>query len=335
MTTASPLVRMVDIWRGPFAESHHNGVALVCNARGEIIDGWGDTSTTILPRSSVKMIQALPLVTSGAADAAGLSESQLAFSCASHNGDPIHVAKARDWLETLGLGDDDLICGHQKPMGSKSRHAMIAAHEEPCRVHNNCSGKHCGFLTLTGHLKAGANYVDPDHPVQKAVLEAYETVTGETSPGFGIDGCSAPNYATSLNGLARAMGFFAGAQEGGDSLSNAAFRLAKAMRTHPELVAGNGRACTELMRAAGGKATIKTGAEGVFVAILPEAGLGIALKIHDGATRAAECAIAALLVKYGALDPADPAVIPFLNPPIHNFAGIETGEIKTANGFPT
>lgn len=334
VTKQPEMTPMVEIWRGQICESWHSGMAVVCNTKGEVIDGWGDLSHTILPRSSVKMIQALPLITSGAANAARLTQSQLAFACASHDGDPIHAQKARNWLDALGLTDDDLVCGAHVPTGKASRRAMQKAEQSPCRVHNNCSGKHCGFLTLNQHIGGDANYADPDHPVQKAALEAFELVTGETSPGFGIDGCSAPNFATSLQGLGRAMGFFAGAQEGGDSVSNAAYQLQTAMRAYPELVAGEERACTQLMRAAKGKVAIKTGAEGLFTAILPELGLGVALKISDGATRASECAIAALLVKLGALDENDPVVKKYLNPPINNFAGLYTGELKPAAGFP-
>ncbi|WP_417253373.1 asparaginase [Celeribacter sp.] len=325
---------MVEVWRGPVLESRHAGIAVICNAEGEVIESWGDPDTVILPRSSVKMIQALPLITSGAADAKGLTEEQIALSCASHQGAPIHTKRVGAWLNDLGLSESDLICGPQTPWDIPTRNAQIKAESGKCRIHNNCSGKHCGFLTLTQHLGAGPDYVDPDHPVQKAALDAFETVTGETSPGFGIDGCSAPNFATTLRGLGRAMGYFAGAREEGDRMERAAFRLAKAMRSYPDLVAGEGRACTELMRAAKGKVTIKTGAEGVFTAILPEQGLGVALKIADGATRASECAIAALLVKLGALDANDPLVKKRLNPDVPNFAGINTGEIKPAAGFP-
>ncbi|WP_417245258.1 asparaginase [Celeribacter sp.] len=325
---------MVEVWRGPVLESRHAGIAVICNAEGEVIESWGDPDTVILPRSSVKMIQALPLITSGAADAKGLTEEQIALSCASHQGAPIHTTRVGSWLNDLGLSENDLICGPQTPWDIPTRNAQIKAESGKCRIHNNCSGKHCGFLTLTQHLGAGPDYVDPDHPVQKAALDAFETVTGETSPGFGIDGCSAPNFATTLRGLGRAMGYFAGAREEGDRMERAAFRLAKAMRSYPDLVAGEGRACTELMRAAKGKVTIKTGAEGVFTAILPEQGLGVALKISDGATRASECAIAALLVKLGALDANDPLVKKRLNPDVPNFAGINTGEIKPAAGFP-
>ena len=197
----------------------------------------------------------------GPADAAGLGTEQLALACASHNGAAIHTDRVKRWLKDLGLGDDDFRCGPQEPADRDAMEAMIRADESPCQVHNNCSGKHAGFLTLSRHLKAGPEYIDPDHPVQKACLDAFEAVTGETSPGYGIDGCSAPNHASTLHGMARAMAHFAAAPDG-----SAERRLHEAMRLHPELVAGEGRACTELMRALDGKVALKTGAEGFFIA---------------------------------------------------------------------
>ena len=192
-------------------------------------------------------------------------------------------------------------------------------------MHNNCSGKHAGFLTLTNHLGAGPEYVDPAHPLQLACLAAFEETTQETSPGFGIDGCSAPNFACTLHGMARAMAHFASAPDG-----SAEVRLHQAMRQHPELVAGEGRACTELMRAMDGKVALKTGAEGFFIAILPERKLGIALKAACGTTRAAECAIAAILVGLGALEADHPATLKRMNAPITNWRGIRTGTLKPA-----
>jgi L-asparaginase II len=325
MTNPAPFA---EIWRGPFLESVHSGHAVICDSTGQIVDAWGNPETVILPRSSSKMIQALPLITSGAADKAGLTTEQLALSCASHQGAAIHTDRVAVWLETLGLSDDDFRCGPQEPNDTPAREALIRAHEKPCQIHNNCSGKHSGFLTLNQHLGGNAEYVDPDHPIQRACLEAFETVTQETSPGFGIDGCSAPNYACTLHGMARAMAHFANAAEG-----SAEARLHQAMRLHPELVAGEGRACTELMRAMEGKVALKTGAEGFFIAILPEQKLGIALKAACGTTRAAECAIAALLVRLGVLDANHPATLKRLNAPIKNWRGIETGVLKPAAGL--
>ena len=164
--------------------------------------------------------------------------------------------------------------------------------------------------------------------------DAFEDVTGEASPGYGIDGCSAPNFATSVHGLARAMARFAAAREDGSARERAMHSLTRAMATYPEMVAGEGRACTELMRAMGGKVAIKTGAEAVFVAIIPELKRGIALKVTDGGTRGSEGAIAALLVKLGVLDPDHPATRKRLNAVQKNWRGIETGEIRAAAGFP-
>ncbi len=320
---------LVEVWRGPILESVHGGHVAVVDDSGQIVAEWGDPGQTILPRSSCKMVQALPLMISGAADAAGLAPQQLALACASHNGAPLHVPHVQSWLSDLSLSEQDLRCGPEPSRDKDLRHAMIRDGETPNQTHNNCSGKHSGFLTLSRHLRAGPEYLALDHPVQRAVLEAFEATTGETSPGHGIDGCSAPNFACSLRGLARAMSKFASA-EGCNTLSDAKLRLRQAMIAHPELVAGEGRACTNLMRACEGRAAIKTGAEGVYVAILPERKLGIAIKIADGATRAAETAITALLAKFGALDAAHPVAQALLKAPVSNRRQIIIGHVVPA-----
>ncbi|MBL3563948.1 asparaginase [Rhodovulum sulfidophilum] len=326
-------VGMVEVLRGGMVESRHRGHAAICDGTG-LVAAWGDPEAVILPRSSCKMVQALPLVESGAADAAGLGSEQLALACASHQGAPLHVAKVAAWLAETGRREADLLCGAQPTRDRDERARMIRDGESACQLHNNCSGKHAGFLTLARHLGAGPDYVDPDHPVQRAVRAAFEEVTGMTSPGFGIDGCSAPNFATTVTGLARAMAVFAAARpDAGDARARAAGRLSEAMRRHPDLVAGESRACTELMRATEGRVAVKTGAEGVFVAFLPERGLGVAVKIEDGATRAAEAAIAGLLVYLGALDPKHPAARKRMVGPIVNWRGIETGAMRLAPDF--
>lgn len=326
-------VPMVELWRGGLLESTHLGHAVICDDTGAIVETWGDPQAVIYPRSSCKMLQALPLMESGAADAAGLTDRQLALSCASHEGAGLHVNAVRGWLDTLGLAEGDLRCGAHEPYDRTERNRLVEGHEGPCQLHNNCSGKHAGFLTYNRHVRGGAEYVELDHPLQKAIKDAFEEVTGETSPGYGIDGCSAPNFATSVHGLARAMARFAAARDTGDARERAMHRLARSMATHPDMVAGEGRACTELMRAMDGKVAIKTGAEAVFVAIIPGLKRGIALKITDGGTRGAEAAIAALLVRLGVLDPDHPATRKRLNAVQKNWRGIETGIIRTAQGF--
>lgn len=325
---------LVEVWRGPFCESVHRGHAVVWDADGGIVASWGNPDAVILPRSSCKMIQALPLIESGAAEAFGLSEAQLALSCASHNGAAIHTDMVRAWLGGLGIDPEEALrCGPQMPGDHDARTALIKTDSSPCQIHNNCSGKHSGFLTLSKHLGAGPDYVDPDHPVQVAVKSAFEEVTGETSPGYGIDGCSAPNFACTVTGLARAMGHFAAATGAGNARDRAMHRLTRAMAAHPVLVAGEGKSCTALMRAMSGRASVKTGAEAVFIAIVPERRMGVALKIEDGATRGSEAVITRILCGLGVLDARHPAALTYTHGPIRNRRDIVTGEYRLSGAL--
>ncbi len=326
-------IPMVELWRGGLLESTHLGHAVLVDDTGQIVQAWGDPERIIFPRSSCKMIQALPLVESGAADAFGLTTAQLALSCASHQGAALHVNAARDWLAGIGLGEPDLRCGSHEPYDNAERDRLICDHEGPCQLHNNCSGKHSGFLTVTKHLKAGPEYVEIDHPLQKAIRAATEEVTGETVAGYGIDGCSAPNFAMSVAGLARAMAEFAKAGAGGSVRERAMQRLRDAMAAHPEYVAGEGRSCTELMRAMGGRVAIKTGAEAVFIAMIPEKKLGLAMKIEDGNSRASEAALVGILTQLGVLDAAHPMAQKRLPAPQTNCRGFTTGELRLSDGF--
>ncbi|MEL7467115.1 MAG: asparaginase [Pseudomonadota bacterium] len=320
---------LAEVHRGPVLECVHRGSVAVCRPDGAVVLSLGDIDTPILPRSSCKMVQALPLVESGAADVHGLSDRHLALACASHKGARVHTDLAATWLESLGLSDAALRCGPQDPDDGDARKQLVRESLVPTQLHNNCSGKHSGMLTLSTHMKGGPEYLETDHPVQQAIRAATAETARQDPVGHAIDGCSAPNHAISLSGLATAMAGFADPAAGfGGVRAQAAARLRDAMMAHPVLVAGEGRACTSLMRAAKGKAAVKTGAEGVFVGILPEAGLGIALKIDDGATRGSNAAIAALLARFGALDPNDPAVLGLADAPVLNRRGIDCGRIR-------
>lgn len=321
---------MAELWRNGILESVHTGHLAIVDRAGQVVASFGDPDAVIFPRSACKMIQALPLIETGAAAAAGLSDRQLALSCASHQGDAIHVNGVRDWLGGLGASQDDLRCGSHLPYGVASRDLLIKTDTSPCPMHNNCSGKHAGFVTTNRHIGGDGEYNDVSHPLQVMIKGAFEEVTDLTSPGYGVDGCSAPNFATTVTGLARAMAGFASA--GGKSGARAAAQVAltNAMMAHPDMVAGEGRACTELMRAMKGRAAIKTGAEAVFTAILPEAGLGVALKVADGATRGSECAIATVLVGLGVLDASDPVAQKYLNSVQRNCNGFDVAAIRPA-----
>ena len=321
---------MAELWRAGRRESIHRGHAVIVDAGGQVIEAWGDPSQLIYPRSSCKMLQGLPLLETGAADALGLGSEELALACASHSGGHIHTNKVSAWLERLGLSEADLRCGAHVPSDKAARKDMRDSGDSPCQIHNNCSGKHAGFLTAATRLGGDADYIDPDHPVQKAALEAFEAMTDETSPGFGIDGCSAPNHVCTLTGLAKAMAKFTVPEALGKARGKAVTQLYQAMATHPDLIAGHGRACTELGHAMKGRGIVKTGAEGVYVAIAKEKKLGIALKIEDGTTRASEAAIAALLVRIGMLERDDPAVQARINAPERNWRKMHVGDLVTA-----
>lgn len=322
---------LAEVLRGDCVESRHRGHAIVCDARGDIVAVWGDPDAPIFPRSSCKMLQALPLLESGAG--AGLSSEQLALACASHSGAGMHVTRVAGWLDALGLAERDLRCGSQVPDDAAERHRLRDTGESPCQLHNNCSGKHAGFLTLNRHLKGGPEYVEIDHPVQVAARGAFEEMCGAPILGWGVDGCSAPAFVTTLRGFGTAMARMADPRGLGPARQDAAQRLVAAMAEHPLLVAGEGRACSELMAAMPGGVAVKTGAEAVFAAILPGRGLGVAVKVEDGSTRGSECAIAALLVRLGALDADHPAALRRLGAPSLSRRGATIGAIRPAEGF--
>lgn len=335
MEGPAPSPVLVEVWRGSVLESVHRGRLAVCTPAGALVAGLGDTASQMLPRSACKMLQALALVESGAADAAGLAEADIALAAASHSGAPLHVGRVTAWLGSLGLGEGDLRCGAQPPWHPDDVAAMACAGAAPDQRHNNCSGKHCGFLTLNARLGGGPDYTAPDHPVQRAVLATLAEMADETPATLAIDGCSAPNPAIGLAAFATALARFAAPAGLGRARGEAARRLYAAIAAHPVLVAGQDRPNSALIAAARGRAILKSGAEGVYAAAIPgrtpAEGLGIAVKIEDGAERAARAAIAAALVALGALDPSDPVVAATTAQPQRNRRGIPTGEVRAAD----
>lgn len=329
---ANPI--LVEITRGDLVESVHRGSIAIANAVGEIVFSLGDIEALTYPRSSLKPIQALPLLESGAADAFGLSDEEIALACASHSGEPMHTTRVQAWLERIGCTPADLACGPHPVRYEPVWEAMVKRGELPTRVHNNCSGKHTGFLTVARHWDiATQGYEHHDHPVQRAVAVALGELSGTASElPWGVDGCAAPNYALPLSAFARALAKFAAPQSLPGQRADAARRIVHAMIAHPELVSGTGRACATFMRSARGRVAVKTGAEGYFAGIVPEAGLGIALKIDDGATRASETAMAAVLDKLGLLG-EDATARALLNAPVTNTRSAVVGARRPAEAL--
>jgi L-asparaginase II len=302
---------LVELTRGGRVESWHRGAVAIADASGRLVWSAGDVDRPVFSRSALKMLQALPLVETGAVDAFNVSPQELALACASHGGEPFHIDTVAAWLERIGCDEADLACGAHAPGNAAAARTLLREGASPCRLHNNCSGKHTGFLTVARHLGVETRgYEQPDHPVQRLALGAIAEMCGLDAAAMpvGIDGCTAPAAATPLSALATAMARIADPSGLPPARAAAALRLYAAVRANPLYVAGTGRACTALIEAAGGKASVKTGAEGGFVAVLGELGLGIALKIDDGAGRASETIIAAILAALGVVDGAEPAI---------------------------
>lgn len=318
---------LVELTRGDLVESVHRGAVAIADSDGKLLFSIGDIETPVYPRSSLKPIQALPLVESGAADAFGLGSEELALACASHSGEPMHTARVAAWLARIGCTADDLACGAHPSRYEPVAEAMIRAGDTPTRIFNNCSGKHSGFLSVARHWDiATKGYEQHDHPVQQAVEKALGELSGMTKLPWGIDGCAAPNFALPIAAFARALAKLADPH---GPRAAAAQRLVRAMIAHPELVGGTGRACTVLMRACGGRAALKAGAEGYYAGLIPQAGLGIALKIDDGAGRAAETVIAAIVDRLGLLGD-DNAARDILVAPLRNTRGTVVGQRRPA-----
>lgn len=291
-----------EVTRGSQVESVHRGSYVVVDADGAIVASAGEVTRPVYERSALKLLQALPLVESGAADAAGFGPRHLALACASNSGEPGHVAVCSEMLARIGCHEDDLECGPQWPADPRVAAEAIAERGGPCRIHNNCCGKHAGFLALARHLGAPtAHYVGPDHPVQREVRAtvAAMTRTALDATCCGVDGCSAPTFAVPLLNFARAYAQIGTGIGLEPARAAAGRRLLDAAMAEHWLVAGTGRCCTHLMGLAPGHLFTKTGAEGCYVAVLPDEGLAIALKCDDGATRAAEALVAALVRRHG------------------------------------
>lgn len=333
---------LVEATRGGIVESFHRGAVAIVDADGAVHTALGDIDRPIFPRSAVKVLQALPLVASGAADALGLTDEELALACASHGGEPQHADAAASMLAKAGLDVGSLECGAHWPYHDGALKALAAQGGQPSALHNNCSGKHAGFVCLGCHLarargmgdSAGflRGYVEPDHPVMQEVGAALQSATGWDlgATARGTDGCSIPTYAIPLRHLARAFARVATGVGLTAGHAQAARRLRQAVARAPHMVAGTGRFDSRVMQRLGERVFCKVGAEGVYCAALPELGLGVALKMDDGNTaRACEVAMAAVLAALLPLSDDDARFIDDLRTvTMRNWNGREIGALQ-------
>src|SRR5262245_33153773 len=328
---------LVEVLRGTLIESRHRGAVAVVDAEGAAVLTLGDVAAPVLPRSAVKPLQALPLIESGAADRYGFGDEELALACASHGGEPAHVAVASRMLARAGLDAAALECGAHWPSHQPSSQALVRAGGTPSALHNNCSGKHASFVCVA--CARGVDhrgYVATGHPVQREVRAAIEMLTGVgvSEDQCGVDGCSIPTWGVPLSALAHAFARFGTGHGLGPERAKAAARLRAACAAQPWFVAGSGRFCSEIMRLFGTRVLAKTGAEGVFCAALPEQGLGIALKCDDGAGRASEVMMATLIARCLPLADRERSELErYLRPVVHKWNGIAVGGLRPADAL--
>jgi len=335
--SANPV--LVQAWRGGVVESAHRGAVAVVDVQGRVHSALGDIDRPVFPRSAVKVLQALPLVASGAADALGLTDEELALACASHAGEPAHARTAAAMLAKAGVDAGALECGTHWPYNEAAARELARRGETPSALHNNCSGKHAGFVCLGCAMNRGggdlraylSGYVRPDHPVMQQVSAALHAATGWdlSRSARGTDGCSIPTHAVPLRHLALAFARVATGQGLPEGFGAAAARLRRAVASAPFMVGGSGRFDTRVMQALGERVFCKVGAEGMHCAALPELGLGIAIKMDDGNTaRACEVAMAATLSRLLQLEGDTAALLDGLaDTTLRNWNGIEVGRL--------
>ncbi|TCD14069.1 asparaginase [Oricola cellulosilytica] len=329
--TANPV--LVESTRGGVVETRHRGAIAVCDADGGVVWSAGKIDDLVFPRSAAKLVQALPLVESGAADRYGLTDRELALACASHSSEEDHVATAKSMLEKAGLSESNLECGTHWPLfNHKHLIDFAGAGKKPNQLHNNCSGKHAGFLCACAHQGIETEgYVGRDHAIQRQVKAALEDLTG-TQIGeaqCGVDGCSIPTYAVPLRSLAHGFAKAATGHGLGKDRAVAARRLMAACMEHPWYVAGTKRFCTEVMEAGEGCIFAKTGADGVYAAAIPEMGLGLAIKCTDGSGPATEIMLASALARlFDEADARYEQLQAMTSRRIRNWNGTEVGEMR-------
>ncbi len=322
----SPLI--VEVHRGTAVESIHLVDLAVIDADGQARLAFGDIDRAVYPRSALKPFQAMQLVNGGAIERFGLDLEHVALACASHAGEEMHVRRVQAWLERLGLDETALACGPHPPGNSSAAIALYASGKRPTKIHNNCSGKHTGLIcACRASGLAIEGYDQLGHPMQHAIArDVRRWFDVDHLPPPGIDGCGLPNWPIPLRNLALGLARFTAAVETNEPTPTT---IADAMTRHPGLVAGTGRLCTTVMQA-NPRVLAKTGAEGVYVAALLDGGLGVALKVRDGAARASRFTLANLLHGLGLFQQAEQqaALASELSPVIKNFAGVSVGHIQ-------
>ena len=321
---------MIEVVRGGIVESRHAVHVAVTDEAGRLIAWVGEVEQETFYRSAAKPFQALPLVEEGVVERFALTSRELALCCASHEGEEAHVSGARSILAKAGLDESALRCGPHLPFSEAATKALLTSGGSAGGIHNNCSGKHAGMLALAVALGWDPEgYHRPDHPVQRRMREEIVRWSGvpDGAVGAAVDGCGVVCFAVPLRAMARSFAGFAASAHRGEAPA----KVVDAMVTHPFMVGGTRRTCTEVMERTGAKAFVKLGAEGVYGGGLPERGLGFAIKVSDGGRRAVEVALIGVLEALGVLGDEDLAALAWWRrTPVKNTLREVVGEIRPA-----
>jgi L-asparaginase II len=321
----------VVVTRGDGVESEHQVHAAVVDARDRVVAGAREVTKRTYWRSCAKPFQVMPLVASGGFDELPWTADELTLACASHGGEPEHVNVAESMLQDIGREEGDLVCGPHDPLSSRGARIVRENGIRLSRLHNNCSGKHAAMLAFA-HTSGWEmdGYERPEHPVQQAASATVATWTGvpQSKLSIAVDGCGVVVYGLPLDAMARAYARFAAAYRRGDEVPR---RVIDAIRSRPHLFGGTDRFDTVLLEATEGRVLAKIGAEGVHSIALLEAGLGVAVKVGDGAPRAQFPAVLRLLQRLGALpEPLSPWLADQLHRPVRNTRGERVGTVAPA-----
>lgn len=319
---------LIERTRGDFVESFNRGSICIVQHDGKILFQVGNSHQVSFTRSALKPFQALPIIESGAMDAFKLDLKEIAVACGSHNAEKEHLEVVNSILAKCKLSENDLMCGAQMPTGRVPRAELRNSKNSPRDIHNNCSGKHAGFLALCVHMGwSTRNYLDYDHPCQqlqrKTCAEIFEL--NESDLLLGEDGCSAPNYATPLFHQALAYKNLISERGKSKEREKACKIVVQAMTEHSLLVAGRNRYCTDIIKASKGHVIGKTGADGIFCMAMPQLELGIAIKIDDGSMGPQYLVAQAIIEALGVDLGDDPAINKYVNPAVRNWNKHEVG----------
>ena len=321
-------VRMVEVTRSGEIESFHNGVAVLINSSGNVLKEWGNTELNIYPRSALKPIQTLNLYKDGIVDSLNLTEEQIAITTASHHAEKFHLEIISSWLKKMSINEENLSCGHDWPWNLEDKFKEKIENKNKRKIYHNCSGKHCGHLAVCKYKNlALENYHEKTHPLQKSLIQLIENLSDYKIKNIGVDGCTLPNPLMPLKKFALAASRLLDDKKMNEN-KDVAKKIFNSCVNFPEITGGRNSANCILTKLSKKRIFFKNGAEGVFLALIPEIKSALVVKILDGAARAAETAIAGLISELNIIDENE--LVKLISSDVINSTGQKIGKMRFA-----